>query len=99
MAWTYEQTGMSGSLEANERMMVVGDWNGDGKKELILGVDPEEVALPNLLVFEPDGLGNLPSTPTASLITPKAPRYFNTTPPVTQHEVFLVLAARLCAGY
>ena len=86
VAWTYEQTGMSGSLEANERMIVVGDWNGDGKKELILGVDPEDGALPNLLVFEPDGLGNLPSTPTASLITSKAPRYFNTTPPVTQQR-------------
>lgn len=84
--WTYTQHGMSGSLEANERMMVVGDWNGDGKKELMVGVDPEDGALPNLLVFEPDAQGNLPTTPTASLITPKASRYFNTTPPVTQQR-------------
>ena len=66
---------MSGSLEANERMITVGDWNGDGKEELILGVDPEDGGLPNLLVFEPDAQGNLPTSPTAQLITPKASRF------------------------
>ena len=86
VTWTYTQTGMSGSLEANERMITVGDWNGDGKEELILGVDPEEGALPNLLVFEPDEQGDLPAAPTAQLITPKASRFFNTTPPVTQER-------------
>jgi hypothetical protein len=84
VTWTYTQTGMSGSNEANERMMVVGDWNGDGKEELIIGIDPEQTDSVNLLVFEPDVSGNLPSTPTARLLTPKAPRWFNTTPPVTE---------------
>jgi hypothetical protein len=77
---------MSNSLEANERMIVVGDWNNDGKQELILGVDPEGAASPNLLVFEPDASGNLPTTPTASLITPKASREFGN-PPVSPSNI------------
>jgi hypothetical protein len=86
VTWTYHQPGMSNSLEANERMMVVGDWNNDGKQELIVGVDPDSAAYPNLLVFEPDGNGDLPTTPTASLITPKAPREFGN-PPVSPTNI------------
>ena len=77
LVWSYTQTGMSASLEANQRMMVWGDWNNDGKKELIVGIDPESKDSVNILVFEPNAAGVLPAKPTAKLLTPKLARYFS----------------------
>ena len=69
IVWEYTVEGQT-ALSANQRTIALGDVNGNGSNELIFGVTPADGAEPNLLVFEADG-GSFPTSPTASLITPR----------------------------
>ena len=69
VVWEYTVPGQT-SLSANQRTIALGDVNGNGVNELIFGVTPADGGDPNLLVFEASD-GSFPTTPTASLITPR----------------------------
>ena len=68
--WSFTVPGNT-QLSANQRVIALGDLNGNGRNELFFGVTPTDPAAPNLYVFESDGTG-FPTTPTAMLLTPRA---------------------------
>jgi len=69
ITWTVKIDSMTG-LSANQRVIALGDVNGNGVNELLFGVTPIDPNDPNLLVYEVSG-NALPTTPTATLITPR----------------------------
>ena len=67
--WQFTVPGQT-QLSANQRLIALGDLNGNGRNELFFGVTPADPADPNLYVFESDG-STFPTAPTATLITPR----------------------------
>ena len=74
MVWSFEVDSMV-QQAANQRVIALGDVNGNGVNELLFGVTPIDEGDPNLFVFEAVD-GALPSTPTAGLITPRPKHEF-----------------------